>query len=110
MLRYCRVVAFAASLFLGCGTLCDRAHSTAASFTQKALPCGATDRTPDFSRAACESGIASCTERDRQTIVSYLDCLDRLPACEPGKASEFSAAVLACADPMVGVAERCFWQ
>jgi hypothetical protein len=105
-----RVVAFAALLFLSCGTLCDRANSAAESFTGKAMPCGATDGTPDFRRAACESGMSSCSEKDRQTLYAYFDCLDRLPACEPAKSSAFSAAVLACADPMVGVSAGCFRQ
>ncbi|MEW5743398.1 MAG: hypothetical protein AB1938_31095 [Myxococcota bacterium] len=94
----------------GCGTLCDRANWTAKSFTDKAMPCGATDSTPDFSHSVCETSMSACTASDRQTLAAYFDCLEKLPACEPTKSAEFSAAVLACANPMAGLSDGCFRQ
>lgn len=106
-----RLLALCAVLLsTSCGTLCDRATSTAKSFTSKAMPCGATDSTPDFSRAACETGMSSCSADDRRTLSIYFDCLDALPTCEPTKSAEFSASVLKCANPMSGVSAGCFTQ
>lgn len=104
------ITALAALLLAGCGSLCDRAEATATSFTNKAMPCGATNPNARFDRMACEASMNACSSADVQALSAYLDCLDALPACEPGKSADFSAAVLDCAAPMTALSDGCFVQ
>lgn len=105
----CRLAAaLAALLFSGCGSLCDRAESSAKSFAEKAMPCGATSPSPRFDRTACEASLGACSPADLTALSAYLDCLDALPACDPAKSADFSAAVLECAAPMSRLSPGCF--
>lgn len=102
--------ALAALLLAGCGSLCDRAEASAHAFTDKAMPCGATSPNARFDRLACEASLGACSAADVKALTAYLDCLDALPACDPAKSAEFSAAVLDCASPMTGLSAGCFVQ
>jgi hypothetical protein len=109
MLRSTAALAVTA-LLAGCGSLCARADAAAKAFTAKAMPCEATTPSPRFDRQACEASMGQCSAQDAKTIDAYFDCLEKLPACDPAASAAFSAAVLACADPMQGVSAGCFAQ
>jgi len=94
----------------GCGSLCARADEAASAFTARAMPCGATAPTPRFDRQACDHSMSACSAEDARRLDAYFDCLERLPTCDPGAPAAFSAAVLACADPMQGLSAGCFVQ
>jgi uncharacterized protein YceK len=109
MVRRCAALTVAL-LLAGCGSLCARADAAAKTFTTKAMRCGATAPKAAFDRQACEASMGQCSSQDTAIIDAYFDCLEKLPTCDPDAPATFSAAVLACANPMQGVSPGCFVQ
>lgn len=93
----------------GCGPEdpCARAERTSVTFPDKIAACQMI-AAPSFDPSTCKASLTSCTHADEAAITSYFDCLDKLPTCTV--ASDFTSAVLACANHMSALTPGCFGQ
>jgi hypothetical protein len=86
---------------------CARAEQTTVDFPPKIGGCQAI-APPVFDPTSCKASLKTCTPSDEAAITSYFDCLDQLPVCTV--ASDFTAAVLACANHLNALTPGCFAQ
>jgi hypothetical protein len=63
-----------------------------------------------FSEPACKANSNLCSANDTQTVNKYLDCLEKLPDCDPKEPKKFGESVLVCASPMTSLTPGCFTQ
>ncbi len=71
-----------------CGTdICDRAHTVAQDVITKTSPCSTTKQpvnpVNNFNLSSCKSGENSCSDPDKTTLTTYLNCVEGVaaPSC-----------------------------
>jgi hypothetical protein len=98
----------AASILVGCGTLCDRATSVERGFQAKRPEACDVSTILVASKQECEENIQACTPADREKMLAWLDCLEKLPTCTPERPTEFRESYNACRAQLDGISEVCW--
>lgn len=95
---------------LGCADVCQRAQALNSRFPDTHAACfanGSLERA-SFDAGACSTSMKQCSDADEAAISTYLECLERLPACTPETKDDFASSFLNCASGMTNLSEGCF--
>ncbi len=95
----------ALAVLSGCGgSICTRARDVAKA---KAGNCTVAFTPSDSDVQRCENSLANCTADDRAKVNAFLDCYEKVPACQAGSELSFGLSVAGCAPSLQGVSGAC---
>lgn len=100
----------AAAALTGCGgSTCSDLEDGYNEFREAYKPCAASGESlPAFNANACDEGIDSCTDSEKDALADFASCLkDDVDECNPSNTTVFQAQVTACLAKVTNVGENC---
>jgi len=98
---------------MGCGgSLCEDFADSSGSLKDKVADCPSYkdvtfEEPTEAEIAQCEKEVESCTEKDKEILSKFVDCINGLDKCVASSENAFTLSFAACASPLENVSDAC---